>query len=71
MSKFSIKTARGVASFRRSGMTFGREAIEVDSETIGKKRLEAIVAEPKLEVTELEPAGQKKSGKRSADKGQA
>lgn len=54
MSKLSIKTVRGVAHFRRAGMEFGREPVEVDETKIGKKKLEAIRAEPRLEVTQAE-----------------
>lgn len=62
MSKFSIKTARGVASFRRAGLEFGREPIEIDSGKISKKRFEAILAEPRLDVTEIEPESGNESG---------
>lgn len=55
MSTLCIKTVRGVASFRRAGMVFGREAIEIDPGKISKKRLAAILAEPRLDVTEIEP----------------
>lgn len=67
MSKITVKSL--VDGFRRAGLGFTRDGVELDTADLSKEQLEAIKAEPMLAVVEHEskaagkPAAGAKAGK--------
>lgn len=49
---YSVRTA-GQATRRRSGLSFGPEAIEIDSEALSPRELDALLTDPHLICTEV------------------
>lgn len=54
MSKINVK-AKTDRGFRRAGLQFGREGVDIDTKDLTKEQLEAIQNEPNLVVTNVEP----------------
>lgn len=52
--KITVATAPGVTRFRRAGIEFGREPVELDADKLKKGVLDALRAEPRLIVREVE-----------------
>lgn len=52
--KITVSTAPGVTRFRRAGIEFGRDPVELNPKKLGEDVLAAILAEPRLIVTEVE-----------------
>ncbi len=49
---YSVRTA-GQATRRRSGLSFGPEAIEIDSEALSPRELDALLTDPHLICTQV------------------
>lgn len=71
MSKIHVKTVRGTERMRRAGYAFGREPIELDTNRLKKAQLDAIRAEPRLEVVDVNAGKLSAAEKAAAEKAAA
>lgn len=60
-----IKVRSKSPSFRRAGLSFTKEAVDLNTEDLSKKQLAALKAEPMLIIEEAEP--ERKSGSNGND----
>jgi hypothetical protein len=69
MSKITVKSL--VDGFRRGGIAFTREGVELDTADLTREQLKAIKAEPKLVVAEHADSRPAKAPQASAEKAPA
>lgn len=75
MSKITVKS-KSARGFWRAGIHFTREGVELDTSKLAKAKLDAIVAEPRLEVigevgTDAQRAKREAAEKAAAEKAAA